>query len=136
MRLNSPFLRGTCYFVVAHGRPPPASAPALGHAPVGDLRLLDAASLLLAGSRQIVGVGGPSLAASRRLARAQFQVAQLLGMQRRAHPGVVLTAREQVPDDDDVLDNVANFGVPRTALTSPDQPGTRPGRHPWPPQCA
>ena len=38
--------------------------------------------------------------------------------------------------DYDVLDNVANAGVARTALMNSDQLGTRPGRHPWPPQYA
>src|SRR3954454_11174183 len=34
--------------------------------------------------------------------------------------------------DDDVLDNMANFGAVRMALTSPGQPGRRSGRYQQP----
>src|SRR5205085_9195535 len=38
-----------------------------------------------------------------------------------------LSGGHQTPQRDDVLDNVANAGVARTALMNSDQPGTRPG---------
>src|ERR1700758_4098271 len=44
--------------------------------------------------------------------------------------------RNIAPQGDDVLDNMANFGVIRRALTSLGQSGRRSGRYQQPPRCA
>src|SRR3954449_5842454 len=46
------------------------------------------------------------------------------------------TVHPHAMHDHDVLDNMANFGAVRMALTSPVQPGRRSGRYQRPPRCA
>jgi hypothetical protein len=84
----------------ARGCSSPASAPALRQPPIGDLRLLDAPPFLLTGARQVAGIGRTPLAASRRFARAQFQIPQLPGMQRRTHPAAASRPAAPMPKAD------------------------------------
>ena len=64
----------------------------------------------LPGPFQIVSISRPTLAAARRLTRAKLEVAKLLGVECRPHPGVILLAPEEMPDDDCELASNGNGG--------------------------
>src|SRR3954464_4757599 len=83
----------------AHGHPPASLGPALGQPSVGDLGLFSPPLFLLAGAGQVVLIGRATLATPYWLARAQLEVAQLLGMQRGPDPGIVLALGQHVPQD-------------------------------------
>ena len=64
----------------------------------------------LPGPFQIVSISRPTLAAARRVTRAKLKVAKLLGVQGRPHPGVILLAPEEMPDDNCQLASNCNCG--------------------------
>src|SRR5215218_9577287 len=84
----------------ARGRSASALGPAFRLTAVGGFGLFGAPLLLLPDAGEIVLVPGPALAAPRRLAGAELQVAQPPGAQGGPDPGVILALPQHVPDDD------------------------------------
>jgi hypothetical protein len=63
----------------------------LRHAKIGLLSQLTADALHPTAISEIVVIGSASLTAAFRITGTQLQVPDLFGMERRAHPGIVLT---------------------------------------------
>jgi hypothetical protein len=76
-----------------------SSRPAFSLSSIRSLCLFDPAPLLPSRCGEIVGIGGSALTSLWRLSGAQFQVAELLGMQGWPYPRIVLTVLQQMPDD-------------------------------------
>jgi len=78
--------------------------------------LVRPAPLLPSRCGEIVGIGSSALTSLWRLSGAQFQVAELLGMQGWPYPRIVLTVPQQMPDDHSELAGDCDSGdvVPAT----------------------